>query len=70
MCETKIAKKLRLGRNFPRTSLCSKKNSVGIGLIKPKIVVAILARKLHIENLTANTKISKTIQMQEESLTI
>ena len=34
--ETKIAKKLRLGSNFPRVALHSRKNAVEIGLINRK----------------------------------
>ena len=59
MYETTLAKKLRLGSNFPRTALYSRKNAVEIGLIKPKTVVATLACKLHVGNLRANTKIAK-----------
>ena len=47
----KIAKKLRLGSNFPRAALCSRKNAVGIGMIKPKTAIAMLVCKLHIGNV-------------------
>ena len=36
MYEIIISKKLRLGSNFPREALHSRKNAVGIGLIKSK----------------------------------
>ena len=48
----------------------SKKNAVGIGLIKSKIVVAILACKLYIGNVITNKKINLTIRIQEEHVTI
>ena len=67
--ETTIAKKLRLGSNFPREALNSRKNAVGLGLIKPKKVAATLAWKLYIGNVRANMKTCKIIRMQEESLT-
>ena len=34
--ESAISKKLRLGSNFPRAALHSRKKSFGIGIIKPK----------------------------------
>ena len=68
--ETTIAKKLRLGSNFPRAAMHSRKSAVGIGLVKPKTVIAILACKLHVGNVRAKTKIGKIIRMQEESLMI
>ena len=50
LCETTIVKNLRLGSNFPRAALDSRKNAVDIGLIKPKksssnIVLKTLHRK-------------------------
>ena len=68
--ETTLAKKLRLGSNFPRAAMHSRKSAVGIGLIKPKTVIAILACKLNVGNVRAKTKIGKIIRMQEESLII
>ena len=54
--ETTIAKKLRLGSNFPRAALCSRKNALWIGLIKPKIEVAMLACKLCTLNVNKNSR--------------
>ena len=45
-----IAKNLRLGSNFPRASLYSRKNSVGIGLINPKTALSMLTWKFCIGN--------------------
>ena len=68
--ESAIAKNLRLGSNFPRVSLHSRKNAVGIRLIKPKIAVATFSCKLYIRNMRSVTKIRKIIRHQEEAVTI
>ena len=70
MYESTIVKKLRLGGNFPRAVLDSRKKSVGIGLIKPKTAVEIFSCKLYIGNARAATKISKIIRYQEELVAI
>ena len=64
--ETTLAKKLRLGSNFSRAAMCSRKSAVEIGLVKPKTVIAILACKLYVGNVRAKTKIGKIIRMQDE----
>ena len=53
--ETMTAKKLRLRNNFPRIAPDSKKNAAGARLINPKIGVAMLVHKLHIEILRKNS---------------
>ena len=58
---------LRLGINFPRTVLCSRKNVVGIELINPKKSVAILVCKLCVGNLGSNTKMYEIMKMQEHT---
>ena len=68
--ETKIAKNLRLGSNFPRAAFCSRENSAVIGLIKPKTALAMLERKLYVGNLRENDNTCKIITMQEEVLII
>ena len=57
------AKKLRLGSKFLRAALCSRKNEVGIGLIKPKTEVATQVCKLHVGNVRGNTKKCEIINM-------
>ena len=51
MHETTIANKLRLGNNFLRAALCSRKNAIGIGMIKMKTVMTMLVCKLHMGNV-------------------
>ena len=51
--EIPLAKKLQLGSNFPRSALCSRKSTVGIGLINPKTVAVMLACKFYVGNVRA-----------------
>ena len=62
--ESTIAKKLRLGSNFLRAALHSRKNAVGIGLIEQKKAVSMLSCNLCIGNVRDATKISKIIRYQ------
>ena len=43
---------------------------LGIGLITPKIIVAILAFKLYIRNKRANSKVAKLIEIIEEAVAV
>jgi len=52
-----ICAKLGLRKKFLRSILYIRQNAVSIGLIVPKIVIAILTTKLYIGNKRANTKI-------------
>ena len=61
---------LRLGRNFPREALHSRKKSVWIGLSKPKTVVVMFSCKLCTGNMRAKTKIRQIIRCQVEVVTI
>ena len=65
-----IAQKLGLGKNFSWGVLHSRKNAVGIGLIKPKMAINMLACKLHIENKRCNAKIGKLIWLIEEAVMV
>ena len=70
MHEPIIIKKIRISLTFPRAVLYSKKNVVELGLIKPSIAIVILAYKLYIRNLRANTRIAKIIRIHEEVIII
>ena len=67
---TTIVKKLILGSNFPKVALLSTKNTVGIGLIKPKTAVATLSCKLYIGTIREKTKIGTIIRAQKETVVI
>ena len=59
--EPVILKKLGLGEKFPRLCLYSRWSALGIGLMKPKIIIAILALNLHVGYKRLETRISKKI---------
>jgi len=64
--EVVIAKKLNLGNTFSRAILYSRRNVVGIGLIKVETVIVMLVCKLCIGNLRANNKISRLIRYDKK----
>ena len=64
--EPVILKKLGLGEKFPRLCLYSKRSSLGIGLMKPKIILAILALKLYIGHKRIRSNISRKISINEQ----
>ena len=66
MCETTILRKLGLSTKFPREVLYSRKSAMGIGLLKPSTIIAILAMKLYIGHKRANDRIANIIQINEE----
>ena len=51
--EIVIAQKMKLGMTFLRAVLYSRRKVIGIGLIRPKMAIAIQACKLYIGNLRA-----------------
>lgn len=56
-----IAKKLRLGSTFLRAILYSRQNVMGLGLIKPIIVIVMLASKQFIRNIRLESRLNKLI---------
>ena len=57
---------MNLGSTFPRAILYFRRNTLGIGLIKPETIIAILACKLYIGNVRAETRIRKLIKYNEQ----
>ena len=55
---------------FPRVVLYSRRNAIGIGLIRPKMVIAIQACKLYLGNLRAQMRIARMIRINEEVIMI
>ena len=53
---------MNLSAIFPRAVLYFRRNALGIGLIKPEIIIAILACKLYIGNVRAKTRIGRLIK--------
>ena len=61
-----ILKKIGLGEKFPRLCLYSRRSALGIGLLKPTTILAILALKLYVGHKRLNTKISRMITINEQ----
>ena len=54
------------GEKFPRLCLCSRRSALGIGLMKPKTTLAILALKLYVGHKRLETNISTKIKINEQ----
>ena len=65
-----ILVKLGLGKKFLRVILYIQQNQLGIWLIKPKTVIAILVCKLCIRNKRVNSKLAKLIRINEELVAV
>jgi len=66
ICERPILRKLGLSEKFPRELLYSRKSALGIGLLKPSTIIAILAAKLYIGHMRKNDRIANMIKINEE----
>ena len=63
--EEMISIKLRLGQKFPRHVLYTRRNAIGIGLIKPNTTITMLTIKLFIRN-SAKTRIAQIVKIIDE----
>ena len=64
--EELILIKLGLGRKFPRIVLYKRTSALGIGLMKPSTIIAILKLKSYIGNKQKQGNATKSINIQEE----
>jgi len=64
--ESTILRKLGLSEKFPREILYSRKSALGIGLLKPTTIIAILAMKLCIGHMRMNDRIATILTINEE----
>jgi len=62
--------KLGLSRNFPRSVLYSRKSALGIGIMIPSTIIAILKAKLYVSNVRAGGNTVQAVRVQEEYLKI
>ena len=62
MCEIVISKKLNLEVIFLRAILDARRNTIGIGLIKPETIIIMVAYKLGACNLRAKIRISQLLE--------
>ena len=62
-----LVKKIGLGENFPREVLYSRKSALGVGLLKPTTVLAILSMKLYVGHMRMEDQMSKMIRIIQEN---
>jgi len=60
--------KLGLSRNFPQSILYSRKSALGIEIMTPNIIIAILKAKLYLGNMRVGSNTTKAVSVQEEYL--
>ena len=65
-----ISKKLRLGATFLQAVLYIRINVVGIRLMRPEIVIVMLASKLFIRNMRAPMRLNRLLYYNEEAIII
>ena len=65
-----ISSKMGLRKKFLRLIICTKQNTVRIGLIVPKLVITILLAKLCIVNKKSNIKIERIIESIDNKIII
>ena len=65
-----ISKTLSLGATFPRVILYRRQNAIRMGLIRPEIILVILACKLYIRNLRGKTRNGKLIWYHEKMIIV
>ena len=57
--------KLGLSRKFPRTALYSRKSALGVGLILPSTLIAVLKLKLYVGNIRKLGNAADSIKVQK-----
>jgi len=65
-----ISKKLNLGAKFLRVILHTRRNAIGIDLIKLETIIVILVCELYIGDLRAKIRISWLIRYNEEVIMV
>ena len=65
-----ILRKLNLSSKFLRRIFYARKSLLGIGIMKPSIIVDTLVLKLYISHKRQNSRISKIIQANEKEATL
>ena len=64
--EATMIRKIGLSNQFPQKSLYTKKSQLGVGILKPSAIIAILSLKLYLEHRRNNDKVSNQICMNKE----
>ena len=63
-----LLKKLGLSEKFPRKILYSRKSELGVGILKPRMIIAILALKLYLEHKRNEDRISNIIAINKQNV--
>ena len=58
--------KLGFSKKFPRIILYTRKSALGVGLMQPSTIIAILKLKSYIRNKRKQRNVTKSINIQEE----
>ena len=61
---------MRLGATFSRVVLYLRRNAIGVGLIRPKIVITMQVCEWYIRNLRAQTRVARLIRINKETIII
>ena len=57
-----------MSEKFPRKVLYSRKTSLGVELLAPRMIVDILALKLYVGHQRAESRVAKIIQINEDNV--
>lgn len=66
--ESILLKKLGLSEKFPRKIIYAQKSELGVGILKPTIIIAILALKLYLSYKRNEDRISNIIMINEMNI--
>ena len=65
ICEPMLLKKLKLSKKFPRTILYARKSELGVEMLQPSTIVAMLVLKLCLGHVRNQDRISRTLKINE-----
>ena len=70
MHEEPLIMKLGLSRKFPRHFLRSRKSVLGVGIMMPKAMIAILKAKKYLRNIRRRGETNNSMLAQHELMTV
>ena len=62
-----LLKKVGLGEKFRKDALCTRKSGLGIELIKPSTILALLALKLYFRHMRIEDSVAQMVQIIQEN---
>ena len=68
--EEPLLMKLGLSRKFPRKILYSRKSALGVGIMTPLTIIAMLKAKLYLGNVRAKGVTNEAVQLHEEMVAV